>query len=344
MTSKQLQFFVSPLLARSTDKALEEGRFTRNWNEEEELDAIMDKLESQQLSEQAALRQAKQLLARYPENLEIQNLVAARLWTLEMREDAAAVYEKAFQQAIALIPKAFKGVISWYETDNRSFLRVARGHLLGLMHLQDGKAADRLSKQLLAWCPSDNLGIRLVRGDILLMAGKRSQALKIYLEHADEAPESWYQAGKLMFDDADFVTACTYIRKGIADNPYIAEGLTGRTAIAEHLYWHGNSRLGVESALDYLNAAGQDWNSEEIDFVDWVFNSSAVLHERATIMGFRETLTTERDITRRSIAIDCHADFKEAINDELSRQLVQRHTNRFGIAIWPWDRQGAFER
>jgi hypothetical protein len=37
------------------------------------------------------------------------------------------------------------------------------------------------------------------------------------------------------------VAACTYLRRGIAANPYIAEGLTGRTALTEHLYWHASN-------------------------------------------------------------------------------------------------------
>jgi hypothetical protein len=31
------------------------------------------------------------------------------------------------------------------------------------------------------------------------------------------------------------VAACTYLRRGIAANPYMAEGLTGRTVLTEHL-------------------------------------------------------------------------------------------------------------
>ena len=31
-------------------------------------------------------------------------------------------------------PQAFKGQISWGEVDNRSFLRITHGYLLGLMH------------------------------------------------------------------------------------------------------------------------------------------------------------------------------------------------------------------
>ena len=38
---------------------------------------------------------------------------------------------------------------------------------------------------------------------------------------------------------------------------------------------------------------------QEIGFVDWVFNSSAVLRERASLMEQHEGLTYERDAARR---------------------------------------------
>ena len=51
-----------------------------------------------------------------------------------MRDESTDVREKAYRQASALIPPGFKGQISWGEVDNRSFLRIAHGYLLGLMH------------------------------------------------------------------------------------------------------------------------------------------------------------------------------------------------------------------
>jgi hypothetical protein len=61
--------------------------------------------------------------------LEIQNFVANRLWSLEMRDESTDVREKAYRQATALIPPGFKGQIAWGEVDNRSFLRIAHGYL-----------------------------------------------------------------------------------------------------------------------------------------------------------------------------------------------------------------------
>ncbi len=57
---------------------------------------------------------------------------------------------------------------------------------------------------------------------------------------------------------------------------------------------------GPEWAVDYLVSAARDGAPEEIDFVDWVFNASPVLKERAKMMALREGMTYERDAEKRT--------------------------------------------
>ena len=156
--------------------------------------------------------------------------------------------------------------------DNRSFLRLAHDTLLGLMHRRDqakgGKAAMALAQQMLAWCPMDNIGVRFLLGNIALLQGDHPAALQEYLKGALNAPAHWYQATLIAFREGDYVAACTCLRRGIAANPYMAEGLTGRTVLTEHLYWHASNVHGPEWAIDCLESAACDWTAEEIDFVD----------------------------------------------------------------------------
>ena len=227
-----------------TGKPTQYGRFSRNWQDEEALDVLIDKLEAGQLSH---------------------------------------------KQALAHVPKGFKGQITWGEVDNRPFLRLAHGTLLGLMRRRDkakaGEAAMALAKQMLAWCPMDNIGVRFLLGDIALLKGDHKAAMKEYLKGAPNSPvddpKAWSQAALIAFRLGDYVAACTYLRRGIAANPYIAEGLTGRTVLSEHLYWHSSNVHGPEWAVDYLDSAACNWTPDETDFVDWVFNASPVLKERA---------------------------------------------------------------
>ena len=336
----QLNFSVDEQLDAETDKTVQYGTFFRDWAEEEELDELIDSLEAGSISHKQGLLRAQKLLIKFPGQLEIQNFIANRLWSLEMRDESTDVREKAYQQATALIPPGFKGQISWGEVDNRSFLRIAHGYLLGLMHRGNGKAAKALAKKLLAWCPADNLGLRMLLGDISLMTGDTQSAMKSYLKEATDSPAHWYQAGQIAYREGDFVSACTYVRRGIAANPYIAEGLTGRTRITEHLYWHASNRNGPEWATDYLRAPVCDWSAQEIDFVDWVFNSSAVLRERANLMNQQEGLTYERDAVRREPFALRSSYFVNELTDDLSTAMVKKIQNRYGVEIWPWERAG----
>lgn len=333
-----LSFSIETFDDPDTDKPTDYGRFSRNWQDEDALDALIDKLDAGQINDKQALMQGRKLEAATPDNLEIQNFIANRLWALGMRDEAAEVHERAFNRALALIPKGYKGQITWSEIDNRSFLRLAHGTLLGLMHRREGKSAMVLAKKLLAWCPMDNLGVRFLLGDIALITGDRKAAMKEYLNGAANSPAHWYQAALIAFREGDYVAACTYLRRGIAANPYIAEGLTGRTLIAEHLYWHASNVHGPEWAIDYLESAACDWTSVEIDFVDWVFNSSLVLRERAELMELQEGLTYERDDEKRGSYAWRSARFVKGITDKASDKMVKKIRNRYGVEVWPWAR------
>lgn len=340
----QLSFSISEDTDGETNKPVQYGTFSRDWTEEDELDELIDSLDAGRISSKQALLRAKKLLLKFPGQLEIQNFIANRLWSLELRDEATEVWKNAYRQATALFPPRFKGQINWHEVDNRSFLRVAHGYLLGLMHRGDGKAAKVLAKKLLAWCPGDNLGVRMLMADISLMTGDIQSAMKSYLKEAATSPAHWYQAGQIAFREGDFVSACTYVRRGIAANPYIAEGLTGRTKIEEHLYWHASTRNGPDWATDYLIAPVCDWTPQEIDFVDWVFNSSTVLRERACLMEQHEGLTHEQDAVRRQPFALRSTYFINELTDDLSKVMVKRVHNRYGIEIWPWELRQIYTR
>ena len=80
---------------------------------------MIDSLEAGRISHKQGLLRAQKLLVKFPGQLEIQNFIANRLWSLEMRDEATDVREKAYRQAVATIAPGFKGQISWGEVDNR---------------------------------------------------------------------------------------------------------------------------------------------------------------------------------------------------------------------------------
>ena len=171
-----------------------------------------------QLSHKQALMQALKLEVTTPDNLEIQNFIAKRLWALGLRDQAADVYERAFRLAQAHIQKSYTGQITWSEVDNRSFLSLAHGTLLVLMDRRDGKVAMVLAWQMQAWCPMDNIGVRFLLGDIVLQ-GDHHAALQEYLKVAPNSPAHWYQAALISFREGDYVAACTHLRRALPPTP-----------------------------------------------------------------------------------------------------------------------------
>jgi len=149
------------------------------------------------------------------------------------------------------------------------------------------------------------------------------------------SPSHWYQAALIAFRQGDYVAACTYLRRGIAANPYMAEGLTGRTVLTEHLYWHASNVHGPEWAIDYLESAACDWMAEEIDLVDWVFNAAPVLKERAAWMAPNEGLTYAWEAEQRAPYAQRSMVFIDRITDTLSKKMVRKVKNRWGNEMWP---------
>ena len=254
-----------------------------------------------------------------------------------VQDDATEVYERAYKQALAHIPKGFKGQITRGEVDSRPFLRLAHGTLLGLMRRRDkakgGEAAMVLAKQMLACCPMDNIGVRFLLGDIALLQGDHPAAMKEYLKGALNSHSHWYQAALIAFREGDYVAACTCLRQGIAANPYMAEGLTGPTVLLEHLYWHVSNMHGPEWVVDYLDSAACEWAPEEIDFVYWVFNASPVLKERAVMIALHEGMTYERDAGKRAPYTQRSLDFTGRITNSLSKKMVRKVKNRWEAEI-----------
>lgn len=337
-------FHVSEDHDSETDKQIQVGHFSRNWKEEEAMDIVADKMESGVISIQVALREGRKLMEKYPANLEIINFVGCRQWDLELRDEAAETWERAYTLGASVIPKTFKGRIEWGHHNNRAFLRCVYGYILGLSHLGKFKQALILAKKTLKWSPDDNMGVRYLVPDLQYGSGDLKPALKSYLSEAVDQPTLWYSAGLIEFEQGNHVQACTYIRRGILGNPYVAEGLLGRIKLQDHLYWHGSNLYGTDFALDYLSAPIVKWSDAAIDFVDWVFNSSIVLNERAKMMELHEMLTYERDPIQRSYAVHKQAAFVESINDDVSKVMVKRVHNRWNQEVFPWDRTGLKSR
>ena len=74
---------------------------------------------------------------------------------------------------------------------------------------------------------------------------------------------------------------------------------------------------------------------EEIDFVDWTFNASPVLKERAEMMAINEGMTYERNFEKRAPYAQRSLEFINRITHTLSKKMVRKVKNRWEVGIWP---------
>ena len=57
-------------------------------------------------------------------------------------------------------------------------------------------------------------------------------------------------------------------------------------------------------------------------------------------MDQHEGLTFERDAVRREPFALRSSFFVNELTDDLSKEMVRRIQNRYGVEIWPWERDG----
>lgn len=127
------------------------------------------------------------LLARRPDFLDA-GLVLAQMKADANEEGAADFLDGYLARAEGLIPKDFKGKVSWYEIGNRLYhrmlyLRMALYHRRGATAL-----AARVARKMLRLNPSDNLGVRNAL-PLMLLSGDEYPAALQACKYMSKEPE-----------------------------------------------------------------------------------------------------------------------------------------------------------
>ncbi|MGG7383342.1 tetratricopeptide repeat protein, partial [Escherichia coli] len=71
-------------------------------------------------------------------------------------------------------------------------------------------------------------------------------------------------------------------------------------------------------------------------FVNWLYNHSSVLHERAEIIKCAEMLMQEDDFEICESILRQQKLLWERIDETLSEEIVQKCRNINGEYVWPW--------
>jgi hypothetical protein len=171
------------------------------------------------------------------------------------------------------------------------------------------------------------------------MTAKARQILEANATH-DGYPPSIYSLALLEFSEGRSVQALTWLRQGIAENPYIAEALNGRIEPVPHVWWHGSDFKGPDVVENYLRDAQKLWREAPfaLAFLDWAFNYSKGLRERADFAEVNEALAREHDFTVRGQWIERKRTLQRKITDETSLEWLEDAKGNAPDHLYPWER------
>lgn len=93
-----------------------------------------------------------------------------------------------------------------------------------------------------------------------------------------------------------------------------------------------------DTAEDYYATYSPLWGQypEALLFVNWLYNHSSVLHERAEIIKCAEMLMQEDDFEICESILRQQKLLRERIDETLSEEIVQKCRNINGEYVWPW--------
>ncbi|HBA6410817.1 TPA: hypothetical protein J2F72_004725 [Escherichia coli] len=131
--------------------------------------------------------------------------------------------------------------------------------------------------------------------------------------------------------------AATAFRRGFAENTYIAEILCGNLYPFPLALRHDYSSE-PDTARQYYETFCPLWGKypEALLFINWLYNQSGVLSERAEFMKCAEMLLRADDQEMNESIFQQRELLRERIDDRLSEEIVQKLRTLNGEEIWPW--------
>jgi len=304
-----------------------------------ELDALLEQRERGRIAPTRYLSTLRGIVTHHPHYIDGHAHLGAALFEQGKPKLALAACLTGFELGKSAIPEDFGGEIRWGYLQNRPFLRVAQGAALAYAALGKHAEAVKVMEAMLRWNPDDHQGMRFILGSSQLRAGDVEAARQTFTAYADSYPPCHYERGLLEFAEGHFVAAATSLRRGFAENCYIAEILAGNPDPMTLPVWHGTNFAGTELAQEYVAMAEPLWRRtpDAFVFLRWLYAQPAVLRARADSLSLREQLAWEDDHLSRKRLLDELGAAYDAVDDGLSAQLVIRREHpQFG-PIWPWE-------
>jgi tetratricopeptide (TPR) repeat protein len=214
-----------------------------------------------------AARKFRSALRRFPEHIGALHHLGCALKEQGKDLDAWAFFEMAVSVAKAKIPGDFDWegvVISWYEGDNRPYMRACLQLALELMDRGFCDRACTYLEHLLAVWANDNLGVRYVVPECYL----RMEAWDKVLSHAtanpeDDSPYILYAVPLALTKSGRDEEAREAMKQAIKRRPKVAQELlkTEHEPPPSMIPW-GESPGGEDEAYNYWQRMGPFWASD----------------------------------------------------------------------------------
>ena len=302
------------------------------------LDQLLDERENRAISETRYVAGLKALAEQHPEYLDAHAHLGFALLDHGKTKAALDACERGWAIAHALVPSEYGGLIEWGWHENRPFLRIAHTTILALLANKQRGRAIELMERLLAWNPDDNQGIRFMIGSELIRDGKAASARIWFERYADEYPPYRYELGLLHSREKQFAEAATAFRRGLIENAYIAEVLTGTPNPLPLAIWHGSNLAELDLAREYVNRYRALWDSTPaaVAFLRWLHMHPSMLRERADAIELQQSLLWEDDYAARGKLLAHLTKISESIDLTGSTALVQPVAVLGKKAIYPW--------
>ena len=246
---------------------------------------------------------------------------------------------RAFDIATAAIPADCMGPLPWGHVPNRPVLRAIAAWSVERAERQDYAEAAKLARRLLKLNPNDNQGMRLILGPALLRSGAPDAAMQSLQKTASEDPGMRHELALLQFERMTYVEAVTTLRRAMIENPYIADTLlTGRTALPMPLS-QGSNTADYDGAKSYTDLWGERWTATggALPFLRWVQTHPRLMAERAKALAPNERLLWEKRGPTRAELVKLARRKLDAVDDELSGELVADDAPSGDRRRRPWD-------
>lgn len=302
-----------------------------------EFEKLLDTYDTGEISEASYINKLRRLAQREPDFIDIHAHLAYAFLEQNTPRKALNAALKGLAAGNRLIPESFSGEIIWMHPENLPYLRALYAAILANVHLQRHQDAIMLIEKILAYNPEDNQGTRWLLGSELLRTGDHERAFRVLNEYADEFSPYWYELGLLHFLNGELEKAATAFRRGFTANTYIAEILCGNLHPFPLAIWYDFSG-GPDTAEDYYATYHPLWREhpEVLLFINWLYNHSSVLCERAEIIKCAEMLMQEDDFEICENIFRQQNELRKRIDDRLSEEIIQKCRNMKGEYVWPW--------